>query len=1271
MNKSLIIILLFLSLNLFAQEAKLVLPIGHSGEISAAIFNPNSKLACTISDKDETPIIWDVETGKMLFQLIGHEAPVSFVTFSPSGSMIYTQSAHDGSTTGGTDSTVRIWDANTGKEIRRFTSVSRGKSLENSFMGNQVFSPDDKYIIVPNNGFAQIWEISSGKLIQSLKSNGDSHVLSPKTKNDPDGADLALTVDWSKEGEDPIATIWNVSSAKALHVLKGHSKGIISAVFSPDGNFVMTVSYDKTARIWSVQNGKLIHNIKHGSFINNAEFSPDSKFFITSSLDGFVRVLDLQTGELLHKIKKYFDGSVIYAAVSNDGKYLATADYIIINIHDLLKGTIVKSFDIRDFQKGTINGSLNNIRFSPDNKYLITGSSDNSSIIWDIENKKLLSRLQGYTAEIFHSSLSSDGKLAASFGLKWWRSKFYNPIVWNTKTGKILYELKKHSKAINSVKFSPDGKMLISCSDDNYSTIWNLENGKMLSTLYETSVDAIFSMDNNFVITVGWQRSTLNVSTPSSGYNATVWEVNSGKKLRICNQHKENISSVDLSKDGKFILTASADGTLKISELSTGNEVKTLDVGFSYASYEKVAKFSPDAKTVIILQQNSFREVEPEVWSVETGKRIHQLKGHSGRVKSGEFSSDGNYILTASEDNTARIWDAVSGKELIVLRGHEGSVNTANFSPDAKYILTTGNDNRSIYWNAKTGKIIYTHLQFMDGDWLLYDENYRFDGTEKARNLLYFTCGLEIVNLNQFKDALYVPGLATKLLEEQSIDFQKIKDLNVCNGSEAEEKLEQKEESYQYLLANMTEQLDRVDLKINGKVVQSYSIDKLKKVGNDYSLEINKKEIANYLSDSINDISVQGITMNNKYEIKSRGATISIESDEKSEIQPSMFLVMIGVNDYVDDKLDLKYPVKDASALGNALTLSSEKLFGKDHVFVYNIQEKLKSESNKAKADKENVKKILAEVGKKAKAEDVVLIFFAGHGTMQGATDPVFTFLTAEASSDNPVGISTKDLQEWLSPQGPFGYLANKTILIFDACNSGQAVKELIALSRNADDTRRVRQLDELKDKSGVFILAASAPNQSAYELPQYEQGLLTYSMLSVLKNSPDVLDNERYLNVQKWFLESEKELRRLIESIGLNQDAQPFGTANIRIGEVDNELRDKIILADEKPIIMCSNVLNLASLDDDLELKNKINEALLNIQERGVQSSFIYSLKETPKTNKINISYQVEGVKVICDVKLMKNKVNLHSVSVEGNSNDLVSLVNKIIEEVVRHAKK
>ncbi len=67
---------------------------------------------------------------------------------------------------------------------------------------------------------------------------------------------------------------------------------------------------------------------------------------------------------------------------------------------------------------------------------------------------------------------------------------------------------------------------------------------------------------------------------------------------------------------------------------------------------------------------------------------------------------------------------------LHTLKGHNGSVNSAQFSPTGNHIITTGANHKTIIWDAHTGKQLYTRLQLKGGDWLAYDEHYRFDGSQ-------------------------------------------------------------------------------------------------------------------------------------------------------------------------------------------------------------------------------------------------------------------------------------------------------------------------------------------------------------------------------------------------------------------------------------------------------------------------------------------------------------------------------------------------------------
>lgn len=371
----------------------------------------------------------------------------------------------------------------------------------------------------------------------------------------------------------------------------------------------------------------------------------------------------------------------------------------------------------------------------------------------------------------------------------------------------------------------------------------------------------------------------------------------------------------------------------------------------------------------------------------------------------------------------------------------------------------------------------------------------------------------------------------------------------------------------------------------------------------------------------------------------------------------------MGVKTYTDNNLNLNFTGKDAQELKNAFELSSKKLLGDTNVVTYLVHNDYELKQPEYTPVKNQIKEIFASIAKEAEPQDVVLFFFAGHGEMTGQEDKVFTLLTQEASGINPVGVSTTDLTSWLSYDGPNKMLANKTILILDACNSGQATKELIAMARNEDESRRIRQVENLKDKSGMFIFAASAANQSAYEMPQYQQGLMTYSLLHTLKNDPSILDDGDLLNLQKWFLNSEKYLGDLVKRHGLQQQAQPFGTANIGIAKVDEEVRSSIQLVGEKVMVVCGNVMNIETFTDNLDLRAQLEQELTSISKRGT-SNFAFSPRKIEGASLINIGYVSDGEKIKkANLKVLKNKEVI--IEKEYKNTSVREMINEILKDI------
>ena len=226
---------------------------------------------------------------------------------------------------------------------------------------------------------------------------------------------------------------------------------------------------------------------------------------------------------------------------------------------------------------------------------------------------------------------------------------------------------------VYSIAFTPSGQQLISGSYDKKIIIWQLQaiSGQKPDITKDPSAD-LFQKQQEFaapdkVKAISISPDGNTVASGGDDNDITLWELNSGKKLKTLSQHREPISERGLafSPDGHYLASGSYDDTAIIWQLDTGKPVQVLT---GHTGDVNKVSFSAGGKSLATASEDKTLRL----WEVATGKPQRVFNGHQNTVWT--VSWFGDYLVSGSDDRTIRLWDSSSGVSLRVLQGHESGV---------------------------------------------------------------------------------------------------------------------------------------------------------------------------------------------------------------------------------------------------------------------------------------------------------------------------------------------------------------------------------------------------------------------------------------------------------------------------------------------------------------------------------------------------------------------------------------------------------------------
>jgi WD40 repeat protein len=273
------------------------------------------------------------------------------------------------------------------------------------------------------------------------------------------------------------------------------------------------------------------------------------------------------------------------------------------------------------------------VTFSPDGKFLASGSMDWTVKVWEAGSWREVATLEGHEYSVQSVSFSPDGKFLAS------GSKDKTVKVWAVGRWREVATLEGHINFVLSVTFSPDGKFLASGSMDWTVKVWAVGRWREVATLRGRGGpvwSVAFSPDGKFL------------ASGSHDTTVKVWGVGSWREVATLEGHEYSVRSVTFSPDGKFLASGSSDETVKVWEVGSWREVATLR---GHGGSVKSVTFSPDGN---FLASGSGNIVE--VWEVSSWRKVATLR-HGSIVESVTFSPDGKFLASGSEYGTVKVWE--------------------------------------------------------------------------------------------------------------------------------------------------------------------------------------------------------------------------------------------------------------------------------------------------------------------------------------------------------------------------------------------------------------------------------------------------------------------------------------------------------------------------------------------------------------------------------------------------------------------------------------